>query len=1709
LNVVSEEENEGSIENEQTENPYNECQYEFAESSSYAGGICGSNENSFIKDCSNEGEVTSWSLSTDEEINDENNEDESVSDTPDNKKTDDTMVSLVATSYAGGVCGHNSGEVVHCSNIGMISSESHAYSRAIGLIDDNVLFDESYNIASSSYGGGICGKNSGEISYCYNIGDVTGLHLDSDEMFLGRLSINAGGVSGYNSGTIEKSYNAGDILSSSTTSCSSNDFSFSRISGVCGVNDGGTIIYCYNAGDVSEQENHALIVYAGGICGLNLNNGLIINCYNTGNLYTGLKSRTGSSPAYYIGGICGKNDGGTISYCYNVGEVASYFSIASFSLESLSYYFIDGICGMNSGTINTCYVLDRYTSNHGIHLSDEKMKIATNYAGFDFGGVWDIASDVNDGYPHLRDMPTETETSPRITGPATIILRLGYENISSAKFTIRGTAPVLVTQDETYDDKVLWNNETKKLDIASGLSEGDYPITLTADNEIQPNAMFTVTLKVVIPPSISGPSEMLLDNGYSDTSTDQFSITGTNPITVTQNTDHGGKITWNDATKRIDIESGLPAGSYSVTLSASNGALPNANITFTLRVVSSPSLDGPSDMTLLAGYAATSTSVFFISGTEPVTITQDIDYQGKIRWDNTAKHLEIKEGLASGVYPVVLTASNGYAPNATYTFTLNVVTPAGIAGSGKLTLQEGYASTSTTGFTLTGTEPVTVTQDETHGDTILWNDVTKKLDISAGLSVGEYPVELTVSNGIGPDAGFVFTLSVVAEADSAFFPTIKLTPTHSILTDIDFTAAIEAAFAPDVYDYHNIAWSVENLREETNGSGIWGTGEPFEAWLNIDQVAGGKTIEVKATEEGLASKHTLRIRATYSVGENESYSSTATVELLPAYDGIVNPGDLLVSLLDTAVSVNKVKEVGALVPVRIERKDKPVNGLSALEVSAMVAGGVLSGASMIIEDVRLYTVSNKVRTYLTPVLPGGDPLPVGSKLAAANKRLSAAMSKTDDRFIEISAPMATKNATTNKVSVEVRIAGEWVQAGTTQIKVVETYPVIRASVSGPLNLSVVGGTPASTVPGSMAALTVTSPNGAVLDIKAEAVTKANNARVAYDYEGGYFKFGSKPGAKTGNVSMALSVQVEGYKEGFYPALAKRPRVNVNVAAVPKLKLSQTSINLLSDDALNDVLNKNEPEPPTYSETRAELQDVMIRALSGNKVPFDSGYEVVDVMPSDLNAAGRNVAVKGNSYSVTYEGGGWIRVSPGANCPVGTAALRVCFSGGTREVVLNFSFKRVQPAAITHKASPAATVASLTHADADTVTADVTGALSHKIVDVNITPSAANLLLKDLKIQRLNNVVFDPVADTRLNAEKTAKLHQTFDDAIGIEVSGHKISLYVKDRAELNKLAQQAKDTKYTLAIGTDKVLAGTKANAPVRTVNFTLTIPARNKSASFTLALGKEKLDIANEKSFVTATVKLANTTAIVQDVVLLNAEAAYKAGLNAQAFKDFNNSIITEEVLLEMIADNKSPYFRVQEDKVNGNAFRLEKIPGASVAPKYKYKVGAAAKLSNGEWVLISKAAQIAPVQGFTKNYKRAVTLYKAAPLTGIPVELNLTAPANVKMGQTLVTPGALAKLNLTKDGLIRYDAFTIDQSGATTWVVYLADGIYPQTLIPANIKTKRPALKKSYNVPVQIWAEGTYTLDPNTKLPAPIRDPKGKNPTKPTVVTITVNMK
>ena len=126
------------------------------------------------------------------------------------------------------------------------SSEADGNIKNVGVVD-------SY-FKGNNFVGGVCGRNDGTITNCYNAGNLTVIES----------SATIGGICGYNSGTVTNCYNTGTVTATGQVA---------SVGGVCGCSTA-PISNCYNIGTVTATSSDADI---SGICGYNF--GPITNCY--------------------------------------------------------------------------------------------------------------------------------------------------------------------------------------------------------------------------------------------------------------------------------------------------------------------------------------------------------------------------------------------------------------------------------------------------------------------------------------------------------------------------------------------------------------------------------------------------------------------------------------------------------------------------------------------------------------------------------------------------------------------------------------------------------------------------------------------------------------------------------------------------------------------------------------------------------------------------------------------------------------------------------------------------------------------------------------------------------------------------------------------------------------------------------------------------------------------------------------------------------------------------------------------------------------------------------------------------------------------------------------------------------------------------------------------------------------------------------------
>ena len=231
-------------------------------------------------------------------------------------------------------------------------------------------------------------------------------------------------------------------------------------------------------------------VSVGGVCGWN-NFGTISNCYNTGNV-------TGNDNNSYVGGVCGYNCVGTISNCYNRGTVSG------------SGNCVGGVCGFTTGgTIANCYFDSTVYNgnavgyNYGTDSANVLGKTTKQFTSGEVayllsqdGSVWGQDLGVENSYPVLGGKKVLANSDQ--SAFANDIIIYGQSATLDGMIGMN----IYVAADDNYEWSASFNGNPveKPAKDENGLYKFTYQVAAKdMDNKIQ----FTVGDKIDVTVSVS------------------------------------------------------------------------------------------------------------------------------------------------------------------------------------------------------------------------------------------------------------------------------------------------------------------------------------------------------------------------------------------------------------------------------------------------------------------------------------------------------------------------------------------------------------------------------------------------------------------------------------------------------------------------------------------------------------------------------------------------------------------------------------------------------------------------------------------------------------------------------------------------------------------------------------------------------------------------------------------------------------------------------------------------------------------------------------------------------------------------------------------------------------------------------------------------------------------------------------------------------
>ena len=292
------------------------------------------------------------------------------------------------------------------------------------------------------------------------------------------------------------------------------------ISGLyCNISTGSAGLFGYSRGTVKNvgvvDSYFSGNTRVGGVCGRN-ENGTITNCYNSGEV----------SGEYYVGGVCGVNNAGNIIDCYNTGAVSGE-------------YYVGGVCGgcnysdfLSTGTITNCYYDSNKYSGNAVGCDDEGTVTdveGKTTAQFNSGEVAYLLSQGTGG--SIWGQEIGTDPYPVLNGKKVLA------NVDCSAFandiivygqsaSLDGTIGfnIYVSADDSYEwDKTV--NGVQGVEIENGLYKFTYQV---AAKDMDKKINFTVDDKIDVTVCVSDYLAVIseTDNAFLKNLADSMSVYG-------------------------------------------------------------------------------------------------------------------------------------------------------------------------------------------------------------------------------------------------------------------------------------------------------------------------------------------------------------------------------------------------------------------------------------------------------------------------------------------------------------------------------------------------------------------------------------------------------------------------------------------------------------------------------------------------------------------------------------------------------------------------------------------------------------------------------------------------------------------------------------------------------------------------------------------------------------------------------------------------------------------------------------------------------------------------------------------------------------------------------------------------------------------------------------------------------------------------------
>ena len=404
-----------------------------------------------------------------------------------------------------------------------------------------------------------------------------------------------------------------------------------------------------------------------------------------------------------------------------------------------------------------------------------------------------------------------------------------------------------------------------------------------------------VNLTVVGPPSVTSASSTTFETGHSGSFTVNTSGCAGFPATLSETGALPSGVTFVDNGDGTATLAGTPAagtgGSYPLQITASNGVSPDATQSFVLTVDEPPTITSANSTTFETNQAGSFT--VDTSGYPAPALSETGALPSGVTFvdngDGTATLAGTPAAGTGGSYPLQITASNGVSPDAVQSFVLTVDEPPTITSANSATIetnQSGSFTVDTSGYPLvalseTGALPSGVTFVD-NGD----GTATLAGTPAAGTG-GSYPLQITASNGVSPDAVQSFVLTVdqppaITSANSATFETNQSGSFTVNSSGYPVAALSQTGTLPSGVTFVDNGDGTATLA----GTPAAGTGETYPLRITASNGVSPDAVQSFVLTVDQPPAITSENSATFVNGETNSFTVTATGFPAPTFSEI-------------------------------------------------------------------------------------------------------------------------------------------------------------------------------------------------------------------------------------------------------------------------------------------------------------------------------------------------------------------------------------------------------------------------------------------------------------------------------------------------------------------------------------------------------------------------------------------------------------------------------------------------------------------------------------------------------------------------------------------------------------------------------------------------------------------------------------------------------